>query len=348
MKQLQPLRMDDNRVPVYYAGGANISAFRGSAGVDGPEDWVASLCALPPAILPFGAPPDTGISRTPDGGSLRDLVAADPLGWLGPALAAAFAGESGLLVKLLDAGERLPVHCHPTRDFARRYLGSIFGKTEGWIIMSAGPDARIWVGLRDGVDRAELRRWIDGQDSAPMLAAMNEVPVYPGQVVYVPSGVPHSIGPGIMLTELQEPTSFSVLAEHSAFGVVDDAATLGLGWEVALSCFDLGAYSHRLDDLLPQPATRLVPGGTVEELFPARAAEFFRASRVSCHGELRMDETSFAVVVITGGRGRMSWGDGDLAATAGETYVVPFGAGPLGFVGDVQALICLPPAVSTC
>ena len=75
-----------------------------------------------------------------------------------------------------------------------------------------------------------------------MLSAMNEFDVERGQVYFVKAGLPHSIGPGVTLTELQEPTSFSVLAEYENFGVTEDQATLGLGWEVALSCFDLGGY----------------------------------------------------------------------------------------------------------
>jgi mannose-6-phosphate isomerase len=211
MPDLRPLRVGDNRVPVYYAGGSNISAFRGSQGITGPEDWVGSLSALPAAILPAGARQDTGVSRTEEGESLRDLVTSDADSWLGPRLAHAFGGESALLVKLLDAGERLPVHCHPTRSFARRHLSSVFGKTEGWVIMAADPAAKIWLGMRDGVDRSDLRRWIDTQDVDAMLASMNELTVTAGQVVYVPSGLPHSIGPGVMLTELQEPTLASAV-----------------------------------------------------------------------------------------------------------------------------------------
>lgn len=340
-----PLLLGDNRVPVYYAGGANISAFRGTTGADGPEDWVASLSALPAAILPPGAPADTGVSRDAGGRSLREIVGADPTYWLGPALAQAYGGESGLLVKLLDAGERLPVHCHPTRDFAGRHLSSVFGKTEGWVIMSARPDTRIWIGLRDGIERGELRHWIETQDSVAMLAAMNPVAVSPGQVVYVPSGVPHSIGLGVMLTELQEPTSFSVLAEHVPFGVAEDAATLGLGWDLAVSCFDLSGYAGRLDELLPEPVSCRVGDGTVEELFPDDAAPFFRAIRITCDGRIDLAEESFAVVVVTGGRGRLTWPGGDLRVAAGTTLVVPHSASPIGFRGAVEALVCLPPAV---
>ena len=249
--ELRPFQLGDNRVPVYYAGGDNIDDFRGAPGVrSGPEDWVGSTSALPAGILGSDFPADTGVSRLPHGESLRDAVSADPVGWLGPEHAAALGADPALLVKLLDAGERLPVHCHPTRPFARRHLDSFFGKTEGWIIMRSAPGAGVWLGMRDTVERGDWQRWTSDQDVEAMLAAMNRFPVDPGDVVYVPAGLPHAIGPGVMLTELQEPTSFSVLAEHLAFGLDDDQATLGLGWDVAIDCFDLGGYGRRLDELL--------------------------------------------------------------------------------------------------
>ncbi|GIE99930.1 class I mannose-6-phosphate isomerase [Paractinoplanes rishiriensis] len=332
-----PLRLADNRVPVYYAGGERISEFRGVAPATGPEDWVGSLSALPSAILPAGHPADTGVSRT-GAGSLAELVAADPAAWLGEKLAAAYGGSSGVLVKLLDAGERLPVHCHPDRQFARARLGSLFGKTEGWIVLATAADAKVWLGMRDQVDRDDLRRWIAGQDTAAMLAAMNELTVRPGQVLYVPAGVPHSIGPGVLITELQEPTSFSVLADHDAFGVGEQAATLGLGWDVALDCFDLSGYARRSADLLPTPRS-LAPG--VTSLFAAEADEFFRAWRVDCTDAVRLAEPSFAVVVVTEGAGEC----GSLQVQKGQTLVIPYAAGPLEFRGSVTAIVCLPPEV---
>ncbi|GIF53426.1 mannose-6-phosphate isomerase [Asanoa ferruginea] len=330
-----PLRVYDNRVPVYYDGGARISAFRGVPPAPGPEDWVASLSRLPAAILPAGFPPDTGVSRT-DEGSLADLVAADPEGWLGPRLAAAYGGDPALLVKLLDAGVRLPVHCHPTRDFAQRHLGSLFGKTEGWIVVDAAPGAQVWLGMRDAVDRGDLSRWIEDQDTAAMIAAMNALTVAPGQVFYVPAGLPHAIGPGVFVVELQEPTSFSVLADYSAFGVDADAATLGLGWDLALSCFDLDGYADRLDALMPA-ARSLGPG--LRSLFDADS--FFRAWQV--RGDVTLPVASFAVVVVTGGAGAIVAGAEPMPIARGDTLVVPASAGPLTFTGNAEAIVCLPP-----
>lgn len=341
---VRPWQLGDNRVPVYYAGGEHIDDFRGGPGErSGPEDWVGSLSALPAAILGTDHPADTGISRLPDGTSLADVVRADPQAWLGHALAARFAGETGLLVKLLDAGERLPVHCHPSRRFAQRHLGTYFGKTEGWVVMHSAPGSRIWLGMRETVEPSDWMRWTAAQDATAMLGAMNEVAVGAGEVVYVPAGLPHAIGPGVMLTELQEPTSFSVLAEHAAYGLDAEQATLGLGWDLALSCFDLDGYAGRLADLI-RPAPPRDPG--VRNLFPDAADEFFRAVLVRSDGDgVALAEPSFAVLVVTAGSGSLEWSGETDGIGIGQTWVVPHGAGPLTFRGiGLEAIVCLPPS----
>ena len=339
-----PLLLPDNRVPVYYAGGRNISRFRGIGDQEsGPEDWVGSLTALPPALLPPDAPPDTGVSRTGQG-LLVDLVDADPVGWLGADLAAAYDGNSGLLVKLLDAGERLPVHCHPSRAFARAHLGSVFGKTEGWIIMQAQPSAAVWLGWREPMPIDRLRELVDRGDVPQMLDAMNEITVNAGDVVYVTAGLPHAIGPGVMLTELQEPTSFSVLADHVAFGVDDRAATLGLGWDVALGCFDLDGYRDRLPELLPAPRTVLdSSAGRIRDAFPAGSEQFFRALLIDVRTDITLPSPSFAVLVITGGSGVLTGAGGSVEVRRGQTLVVPHDAGELSARGSIELIACLPP-----
>ena len=341
----RPHLLADNRVPVYYAGGGKINEFRRlSEAVSGPEDWVGSLVPLPAAILGADADPTTGISRLDGGALLSELVAEDPEGWLGADLVDAFGTSSALLVKLLDAGERLPVHCHPSRSFAQRHLGSLFGKTEGWIVMRADPGACIWIGFAHPVDRSDLRAWIDQQDVESMLKAMMQIPVKAGEVIYVPAGTPHAIGPGVMITELQEPTSFSVLADYEAFGVEDTAATLGLGWDLALSCFDLSGYHGRMDLLLHQPSViSASSSGRIERLFDRQADEYFRALRVRCNGEVNLAESTFAILVLTEGSGELQWGQGRIQVHAGMTLVVPHAAGPLTFRGSLEALACLPP-----
>ncbi|HEX7292656.1 MAG TPA: hypothetical protein VF250_16170 [Conexibacter sp.] len=335
-------------MPLYYEGGERINRFRGIDGATGPEDWVGSVSAVRPAILPAGADPTTGISRLEDGTNLRDAIAADATGWLGPDLAAEFGDEPGLLVKLLDAGGRLPVHCHPSRALAREKLGSRFGKTEGWVIMEAEPDAAIWLGFNRDVEPAELRGWVDRQDVDAMFAAMHRMEARAGDVFYVPAGVPHSIGAGIMLAELQEPTSFSICAEYEAYGLNEAQATLKLGWDDALPCFDLRAYSgERLQLLRPRPEAMPVAGDAeLWRLFPAEADPFFQAFRARVTGSSDLGEARFRILVIASGEGSLATDSATVPLHAGETWLVPHGAGRLRADGDVELLICDPPQVA--
>lgn len=344
----QPHRLGSNQVPLYYEGGQRINRFRGLEGRRGPEDWVGSVSAVRPSILPAGADPTTGVSRLEDGTNLRDAIAADAAGWLGAELAAEFDGEPGLLVKLLDAGGRLPVHCHPTRALAREKLGSRFGKTEGWVIMEAEPGATIWLGFNRDVEPAELRTWVDRQDVDAMFAAMHRMEACAGDVFYVPAGVPHSIGAGIMLAELQEPTSFSICAEYEAYGLNEAQATLSLGWDDALACFDRRAFEgKRLQLLRPRPEAVPVRGdAALWRLFPADAGAFFQAYRARVAGASDLGEARFRILVIQSGDGTLVLDAATVPIHAGETWLIPHGAGRLGADGCFEMLICDPPQVT--
>lgn len=331
--------MADNRMAMFYAGGERIDRFRGLATpAVGPEDWVASVTQLP------GAPEGTGISWLPDGTSLRKAVEADPMGWLGGSLAARWGGSPGVLVKLLDAGERLPVHCHPSRAFAAEHLASPFGKTEGWVVLDDAPGGEVWLGWSEDVPPERLRGWIESQDADAMLAAMNRMPAGPGDVFLVPAGVPHAIGPGVMITELQEPTAFSILAEHERYGLDSDAATLGMGWETALGAFDLSSRAdERSSELRPRPeVVRNDSDARVERLFAASTGEFFQALRVRVFGRYELP-AGFAVLVVESGAGEMRCEGDRCQVRKGETWVVPHGAGTLTLSGDLRLLVCLPP-----
>jgi mannose-6-phosphate isomerase len=335
----RPHRMADNRMAMFYAGGERIDRFRGLATpAVGPEDWVASVTQLP------GAPPGTGISWLPDGTSLRVAIDIDPVGWLGTALAARWGGSPGVLVKLLDAGERLPVHCHPSRPFAAEHLASPFGKTEGWIVLDDAPGGVVWLGWSEDVSPERLRGWIETQDAEAMLAVMNRMPAAPGDVFFVPAGVPHAIGPGVMITELQEPTAFSILAEHGRFGLDAEGATLGMGWETALGAFDLSSWAgERSTALRPRPAVvRDDADARVQRLFAESAEEFFQALRVRVFGRYELPP-GFAVLVIESGAGELRYEGGRIQVHKGETWVVPHGAGTLSMTGDLRFLTCLPP-----
>ncbi len=335
---MKPVVLPPNQFHRFYRGGARIDALRGvPAGADGrPEDWIGSTATS------FGHPTE-GLSRLEDGRVLRDLVHADPEAYLGAEHAGRWGAEPALLVKLLDAGQRLPVHAHPGRAFAREHLGLGFGKTEAWIILEAEPGGAVHLGLREPADAATLRGWVDRQDPDEMLAALNPMPVRAGDAVLVPAGTLHAIGAGILLLELQEPTDLSVLVEWQPFGVHDGSEHLGLGWETALSALELGATD-------PSALVRREAGdgASVAPLLPDAAAPYFRAERLRpALGPVERDP-SFAVLVVQAGEGALRTAAGDLLPLRrGSTVLVPHAAGRTTFEGSVDAIRCLPAEATT-
>src|SRR3954453_20128760 len=195
-----PIRLPPNGIPRFYRGGPAIEQLRGIT-LDGarvPEEWIGST-----TTACGEAPP--GLSRPPGGELLRDAVAADPDRWLGPAHVARFGADPALLVKLLDAGERLPVHVHPDGPFARAHLDVAYGKTEAWIVVAADAGAQVHVGFRDDVALETLRGWVDTQNRGALLGALAPVDVSAGDAIFVPARVAHAIGEGVLIVELQEP-----------------------------------------------------------------------------------------------------------------------------------------------
>ncbi|MCL2418492.1 MAG: class I mannose-6-phosphate isomerase [Conexibacteraceae bacterium] len=335
-----PVILPPNPVFRFYEGGDGIDVLRGiepGAGPGAPEDWVGSTTTS------FGNPVE-GLSRLADGALLRDLIDADPVGYLGPEHVARLGANPGLLVKLLDAGERLAVHFHPGREFARSHLNSRFGKTEAWIILAAAPGAEMHLGLREPIDQETLSRWVVEQDSDVMLAALHRVPVKAGDVLFVPAGTLHTIGAGITLVELQEPSDMSAVIEWRLAGVDNGDEHLQLGWDVILPAADTeaGSPSHAT----PEP----VAAGTsaARNLLPPEADGFFRAERLTLGGPDLELEPAFSIVIATGGEITLiTQHNRPLRLASGVAALIPHGAGTTTVSGNGTALRCLPPALGS-
>ena len=338
---MKPLALPPNQLHRFYRGGARIAKLRGLPPGDdrAPEDWVGSVTST------FGSERE-GLSRLGDGRWLAGELAADPEGYLGPEHVARYGPDPALLVKLLDAGERLPVHFHPDRDFARRWLGTPYGKSEAWMVVAAeGEEPSIWLGLRDAVDAPTLADWVARQDREVLLAALNRVIVAPGDTFFVPAGLLHAIGAGLLIVELQEPSDLSVLLEWEGFEVDGPAdGHLGLGFDTALSAATRDPLApERLAELSVQRAGE---EGGVERLLPPQADPFFRAERLRPRPRSRLTR-EFAILVVLDGSGQVLTEAGDLALSRGSTALVPWGAGEGALEGEgLDVLRCLPPEVA--
>jgi mannose-6-phosphate isomerase len=321
--------LPSNRPPDrFYRGGRKITEFRGEppGGDREPEDWVASTTTL--AGEEF-----LGLTTLPDGRSLKAAVEKEPEAWLGPAHVGAFGSDTRLLVKLLDAGQRLPVHAHPDVWFAAQHLGSAHGKAEAWFIVDGG---EVYLGLTQDVILDELKSLVMSQDVDTMRGLLHRIQVRPGDVVYVPPGVLHAPGEGIFLTELQEPEDLSILLEWQDFELDGERdGHLGLGFDLALQAVERRSRSAEEIRELARPA------GLGPSVLPEAADQYFRLERIALDGEATLDP-GFVVLVVLSGEAELA-GAPTSHLTAGNTAVVPSEFGPLMFRGRGELLLCRPP-----
>lgn len=315
----------------FYRGGARIDAFRGAPlGPDRrPEDWIGSTTTL-------AGEQRLGLSSLPDGRLLADAVAVDPVSWLGSEHVEAFGSSTMLLVKLLDAGQRLPVHAHPDDAFSRAALHRPFGKAEAWYILDGGD---VHLGLTRSISRDRLAQLVRDQDTAALVDLLHTRSVARGDVVFVPAGELHAIGEGVFLLELQQPEDLSILLEWSGFELDGEAdGHLGLGFERALDAVSTQELTGaELDDLVRA-------GGEGSGILPSASLPYFRLDRWIDPAGLSV-EPGFAILVVEEGEVVVTPEDGPaVRLRRGQTAAVAHSAGSLRLDGEAAVLVCRPPA----
>ncbi len=188
---LYPLRFE----PIFQYrlwGGRRLAGLLTSPLPDGPvgEAWILS-------------DRDEHQSRLADG-PLKGKTIADLLQQFPEQVMGRLAGRFRrfpLLLKFLDAHEMLSVQVHPADTRTDLLPTGETGKSEAWVVLEAGPQSRVFAGLKPGTTEAGLRQALASGGAADHLAYFTPKP---GDAVFLPAGTVHSLGGDIVVFEVQE------------------------------------------------------------------------------------------------------------------------------------------------
>ena len=279
-------RLQENRAYRSYIGGSRIDKLRGKAEcVSGnfPEDWTASTTR---AFNPGREDIVEGYGRTANGSYIKELIGED----------------MPILVKLLDSDERLVIQAHPTRDFAKRFMGSPVGKAECWYFIDTDKDAHVYAGFKKGITREKWIQLFEVQDVDGMLGCLHRFNVKKGDCIFIPGGLPHAIGGGCLMVELQEPSDLMVIPERitpSGRVLADAKLHCGLGFERMFDVFDYSGYSKEDIRKKLMPERRMI-SENISEIVGEATTDIF--TMVEITGNCVYEHNSkYAVIIVTDG-----------------------------------------------
>lgn len=233
-------------------------------------------------------------------------------------------GEFPLLVKLIDARDMLSVQVHPGDDYATRRHGKL-GKTEAWLVLSCTPGAKLYCGIREGAAPfAQLC-----QDEQAMQQAMRAVSVLPGDVLYIPHGLVHALGGGIMVYEIQQSSDVTYrISDWGRMGADGKPRQLHLQDALAVVRQEL-----RPDKT---PGASLVVEGGVKTAYVCD--ERFALWRLNISGDMPLESGRMQLVTALSPCA-VAWDGGKEQIGAGESVLVPAECENVHLLGRAQAIL---------
>ena len=246
------------------------------------------------------------------GRDLRWLMARHADELLGPVKPP--GGRFPLLIKILDAEEKLSLQVHPPASAAARLEGE--PKTELWYIADARPGAELYVGLRRGVTRAEFERRIrDGT----VADCFHRVPVRPGDVMFLPSGRVHAIGAGIVIFEIQQnsDTTYRVF-DWNRTGLEGRPRELHV--EQSLQCIDFNDFEPALT---PGDVQRDKAGEVTRRTLTDEPPFSVAAIKVSRRAGLEFRSAGLEIIGVLEGQLDVIHGDGKISLAPGQFLLKP-------------------------
>lgn len=331
-------KLSPNRVWRTYPGGKKLDVLQEKDSPEVshfPEDWIASVTRA--VNIGREENENEGLSVINLGGKnvyLADVLADNPREFLGEAHMEKHGAAIPFLIKFLDSSIRLHFQCHPDKAFARERLNSPYGKTEGYYILETGPESFIYLGFQNPPSKEEFKAAIVKQDMDFIESCFEKIPIKPGDAFMVPGGIPHAIGPDVLMIEIMEPSDLAVRFEFERAGYVlpEEARFLGKDLDFALEVFNYNSISREqvLKDYFVSPEQLSSSASEkVHSIFDSRNTDCFRMERVQVLSGTSLYRDSSFILIAIGGSGKISCDGLDFTYQRGDRFFIADGAGDL-------------------
>lgn len=236
-----------------------------------------------------------------------------------------------ILIKLIDAADKLSVQVHPDDEYAKAHEKETHGKTEAWYIIDCDEGAELIYGFKENITKEQFENSI--KDST-LLDYVNRVKVKPGDVALIEAGTLHAIGAGILLAEVQQScnTTYRVY-DYNRPGLDGKPRQLHIKQSIDVTKCEKPSRS-----LNPEGEKKIFDGYSSRLLC---SCKFFNMTDIEVTKSYtdNADEASFVSLLILDGNGELVSSGEKLKITKGSSVFVPAGDGEFTVNGNVKILL---------
>ena len=239
-----------------------------------------------------------------------------------------FPSQFPILIKFIDAKDDLSIQVHPDDEYARS-IGEENGKTEMWYVIEAEENASIVYGNAHGLNIEDLKDAVLSGKAEDVLTRVN---VSAGDVFFIPAGLIHAIGKGVLIAEIQQnsDTTFRLYD----YGRRDKHGnTRPLHIDHATKAFknftDAEIKRQRFS------SSDISFGGT-----PLASCEYFTVEKhtISDKKHFHSSSSPFISLLCIKGEGRVNWEYGSEKICAGDSFYIPKELSSFSISGNLELL----------
>lgn len=244
------------------------------------------------------------------GQNLDDILANQANAILGKKTPEHWAKSFPLLIKFLDARDDLSVQVHPKPPAKDE-------KHEAWYVVDATSDAKVYIGLKDGVSLQDLAA-AEGTDRFAELLISR--PARPGDCFNLPSGTVHALGAGLLVAEVQ--TTSDTTYRLYDWGRVDAATGRSRELHVQQALSNIRTDVRETEIIQPKTST---PSGPLEKVRVCDSGQFTIDEIVVEDGEHELPIYSdvFTIWMVVEGSGTLTSNGESQPIRIGDTLLIP-------------------------
>jgi mannose-6-phosphate isomerase len=223
-------------------------------------------------------------------------------------LTGALLNQFPLLIKFIDATEKLSVQVHPGQERSD-------SKTECWYVADAQKDAKLILGFNEDVTREAI---VSALESKSITSLLREVPIKAGEMYFIPSGTVHAIMGNSLIYEVQQ-TSDTTYRLYDWDRCDAQKRPRALHIDEALQVIDMqGNLSYRIDPVLTEYNGYTHSLRVACRYFAIEEYRFFKSMEIQ-----PITRKSFRVVTVIEGTASVRYGNGESTLEKGRTILIP-------------------------